>query len=203
MPGRRSLITVDYYEGILDGDGVEGMPDAPPEEEEIPTPEAGDNYVGVKINLPRGSGEATGRVIGRKRDRDDNPVGRANDNPILDTRIYEVEFDDGEVTELAANVIAETMWAQCDPDGNQYVLLKYLVDHRKNDNALSLSDQDCVDRNGRAYKRRSTAGWQICCEWKDGSTSWEKLSDLKESHPVDTAKYAQEHDLLHEPAFNW
>ena len=26
--------------------------------------------------------------------------------------------------------------------------------------------------------------------WKDSSTSWEKLSDLKESHPLETAEYA-------------
>ena len=46
-------------------------------------------------------------------------------------------------------------------------------------------------------------GWQICCEWKDGSTSWEKLSDLKESHPVQTAEYAVAQGIDHEPAFNW
>ena len=35
-----------------------------------------------------------------------------------------------------------------------------------------------------------TAGWQLCIQWKDGLTSWEKLSDMKESHPIETAKYA-------------
>jgi hypothetical protein len=29
--------------------------------------------------------------------------------------------------------------------------------------------------------KRNTIGWQICCQWKDGSTSWENLSALKES----------------------
>ena len=51
--------------------------------------------------------------------------------------------------------------------------------------------------------RRSTAGWQVCAQWKDGSSSWQKLSDFKESHPVETAEYAVAQGLEQEPAFNW
>ena len=51
--------------------------------------------------------------------------------------------------------------------------------------------------------RRSTAGWQLCVQWRDGSTSWEKLADLKESHPVPVAEYAHSQSLMREPAFNW
>ena len=32
---------------------------------------------------------------------------------------------------------------------------------------------------------------------------WEKLSDLKESHPVQTAEFAVAQGINHEPAFNW
>ena len=167
------------------------------------TPETGDNYLNAEISLPKGGIMARGRVAGRKRDADGNPVGRANDNPILDTRIYEVQFDDGDVTELTANMIAQSMYAQCDADGNQYMLLDQLVDHRKDDAAISLADQTVHRDNGRTYRRKTTAGWQICCQWVDGSTSWEKLSDLKESHPIETAEYAVTHGIDHEPAFNW
>ena len=52
---------------------------------EVPTPEADVNYVNTSIILPRGSKFSRGRVIGRKRDVDGNPTGRANTNPILDT----------------------------------------------------------------------------------------------------------------------
>jgi hypothetical protein len=40
--------------------------------------------------------------------------GRANANPMLDTRTYEIEFPDGRSDEYTANVIAENMYAQCD-----------------------------------------------------------------------------------------
>ena len=33
--------------------------------------------------------------------------------------------------------------------------------------------------------------------------SWENLSDLKESHPIETSEYAKIIDVDHEPAFNW
>ncbi len=77
-----------------------------------------------------------GCVTAQKRDADGNPKGRANFNPILDTREYTVTFDNGDVTDLTANLIAESMYAQCDPDGNQYVLLDSLIDHQHLDMVL-------------------------------------------------------------------
>jgi hypothetical protein len=71
-----------------------------------------------------------GPVTSRKRDKDGNPVGLANANPILDTHEYTFTFDDGDETMLNANLIAEAMYVQCNPNGNQYVLLDFLIDHR-------------------------------------------------------------------------
>ena len=101
---------------------------------------------------------------------------------IQSSRQYVVQFADGDETELNANMIAEAIYAQCDPDGNQYVLLDALVDHRHNDRAIKLADQTTVTADGKSYQQKSTAGWQIsCCQWKDGSTSWQDLRKLKES----------------------
>jgi hypothetical protein len=52
-------------------------------------------------------------------------------------------------------------------------------------------------------KHHNTYGWKICCQWKDGSTTWESLRDLKESHPLEMAEYAITQGIDHEPAFNW
>jgi hypothetical protein len=49
------------------------------------TPKIGDNYLSAEPMLPKGGVMVKGRVTARKCDRDGNPVGRANDNPILDT----------------------------------------------------------------------------------------------------------------------
>ncbi len=74
------------------------------------TPEIGDNYLSTELMLPKGGVMVKGRMTARKRDRDSNPVGRANDNPILDTRSYIANFDDGNQTEFTANMIAESLY---------------------------------------------------------------------------------------------
>ncbi len=52
------------------------------------TPEVGDNYLNAEISVPRGGTLSKGHVTAQKRDKDGNPVGLANANPILDTHEY-------------------------------------------------------------------------------------------------------------------
>jgi hypothetical protein len=108
------------------------------------TPEMGDNYLNAKISVPQGGTLAKGHVTSRKRDTDGNPVRLANANPILDTREYTFTFNNGDETILNANLIAEAMYAQCNPDGNHYVLLDSIIDHRQLDTALRHPDQKVV-----------------------------------------------------------
>lgn len=164
--------------------------------------DAVDMYLKAEVELPIGGEMLSGRVSTRKRDADGNLVGKANANPIMDTRMYVVEFPDGREAEYSANVIAENVLSMCDSEGNQYLLLKHIVDHRKEDTALSKEDSFVWVR-GRKYPKKSTKGWKLCIEWKDGTTSWEPLSTLKESNPVEVAEYAIAHDLVDEPAFSW
>ncbi len=59
------------------------------------------------------------KVVARKRDADGNSVGiLANSNPILDTRIYEVQFPDGHIESYTANITKENMYAQVDHECN-------------------------------------------------------------------------------------
>ena len=56
-------------------------------------------------------------VVAWSCDTSGNVMGRAHKNPTLDTRMYQVEFTGGKVTELTTNVIAESMYTQCNADG--------------------------------------------------------------------------------------
>jgi hypothetical protein len=76
----------------------------------------------------------------------------ANANPILDTREYVITFDDGDLTELSANLIVESMYAQCDPYGNQCVLLDSIIDHHRLDTATRLSDQTVICKSRQSFK---------------------------------------------------
>ncbi len=77
-----------------------------------------------------------------------------------------------------------------------------LIDIKCTNDALTL-DQQRITFNGTTCQHKSTKGWFIHCRWKDGSTSWEKLSDLKESHPVQVAEFAVQMGVALEPGFNW
>ena len=124
--------------------------------------------------LPRGQSLAQGRVLKCAHDNDDNVIGRSNKNPILDTRGYVVEFEYGEQEELAANTIAQSMYAQCDPERNQYVMFDLIVDFRRSTTVLCYADQKTLKADGGSFMHRTTAGWQMCIQWKDGSTSQKK-----------------------------
>ncbi len=96
-----------------------------------------------------------GRITSQKWDNDGNPIGLANANPILDTREYTFTFNDGDETALNANLIAEAMYAQCNPDGTQYVLLDSIIDHKRLDAAMRPSDQKVVRPDGRTHLKHS------------------------------------------------
>ena len=92
-------------------------------------PEVGDLYIGAEILLPRRNQMARGHAVARSQDTNGNVMGRSHTNPILDMRTYQVEFAGGEVTALTANVIAESMYSQCNAERNEYLLLDVLVDY--------------------------------------------------------------------------
>lgn len=46
-------------------------------------------------------------------------------------------------------------------------------------------------------------GWQLLCQWKDGSTNRVALKDMKESYPIQVADYARANQITDEPAGAW
>ena len=111
--------------------------------------------------LPLGDKFKTGRVTGRKRNADGKETGTANPNSILDSREYIIEFPDGAEAEYSANVIAENMYAQCDIDGHQHIILDAIVDYKKDANAIAMTDRYQIIK-GRQYLRKTTKGWHMC-----------------------------------------
>ena len=81
--------------------------------------EAFNKFLGICVEVPAQDAESVivGKVIGRKRDTDGQLMGRSNDNPILNTAIYNVETPDGVIHEYTANLLAEHLWHQVDDEG--------------------------------------------------------------------------------------
>ena len=138
------------------------------------------------------------------KDFDGNPVGIANANPILDTRQYLVEFLDEHEEAIHANLIAEYMYARVDEDSHRNLLLDKIVDHR-NDPNLTVDENDSYLSNNTGQKSRihTTEGCDLLVSWKDGSTDWVPLKELKESYPVEIAECSLQNNNSHHPAFVW
>jgi hypothetical protein len=98
------------------------------------------------------------RVVNRMRNKDGLSIGTANDNPIMDSRLYEVEFGDGHRTSLAANAIAENLFAQVDPEGNRHVLFSEIIDHRTNGKDIQKDDAFVVTKMGTRRRKETTIG---------------------------------------------
>ena len=75
-------------------------------------------------------------VTKRTVDEDGNPIGSGNNNLILDQRKYKIEFLDGIIQVVPANIIVENLLSQVDEKGHRQLLLTEIIDHRKDDTAI-------------------------------------------------------------------
>jgi hypothetical protein len=100
------------------------------------------------------------------RDAEGRPIGRANENPLLDTREYEVEFLDGQVESMSANLIAQHLFSQVDEEGHRYVLLDDITDFRENEAAVDKADAFIVMKNGVRRSVRQHKDGNSCANGK-------------------------------------
>jgi hypothetical protein len=160
-----------------------------------------DKYIGTTFLLDplRNENHVATRVkvVGRKTDLSGRPAGKSHANPLLDTAEYICKKEDGTLDTYHANMITENLWSQCDNDGNEFLAYKEILDHRKNDKALS--QDDVID----GKMKKTTAGWEILVSFSNGEKQWLPLRTVKESNPVELAEYAVNNKLNLEPAFIW
>ena len=167
------------------------------------TPEQYDEYIGTEVLLSAGSEQLQGIVKRRTHDLSGHPIGLRNSNPILDTRSYQVQLPDGSVDTYGANIIAESIMSGVDDEGNLFVLMDEIIDHRKNGDEISENDAWYTTKSGTKRRKPTTKGWELLISWKDGTSSWARLADMKESFPVEVADYAKDNQIIGEPAFAW
>ncbi len=107
----RDDATPDYipYSDDDQDPAMRDPPKLPPERDEVDV-STYDPYIRAEVLLLYQGRQLTAKVKNRKRNAMGALIGHSNANPILDTRLYEVELPDGssEAT-YSANVIAENM----------------------------------------------------------------------------------------------
>ena len=102
------------------------------------------------------------------------------DSPILDTRMYEVEYQDCHTSILKANIIADNIFAQVDEEGNCSVLLDDIVDVRTDGTQVLQQDAFVTTSSGTQHRVTTTKGCEVNLKWKDRSTTWNKLKDIED-----------------------
>ena len=168
-----------------------------------PYAETTDEHLGIQLNLPYKGEMKRGTIVRRKRNESGELIGRAHENPILDTRLYEVDFGAGTYQDYTTNLIMENLYAQVDDGGHQFSILKGIVDAKADETAVKKANGWITMPNQLRRRRITTRGWKLKVQWEDGSESWVPLRVLKESNPVETAEFAVAKGINKEPAFAW
>ena len=84
-----------------------------PEADNVFTPEImDDNYMNIEVALPGDTeGPDFASVTKPIKDANGLPIGTANENPRLDTIVYEVEYVDGHKSSLTVNAKGINMYS--------------------------------------------------------------------------------------------
>ena len=159
----------------------------------------------MELGLPRKDdyGLIYAIVNRRKLDDEGKAVGNMNNNPLLDTRAYEIEFSDDMTEFLTDNIIAKNLLAQFNEEGHRKIILDQIIDHRQDVNAIGKEDAFTKTSNVTKRRKMITAGWQLCIQWKYGSTNQVALKDTNNSYTVELADYAKRMEIDDDNMFAW
>lgn len=95
-----------------------------------------DTFVNMEVKLNKDKKELYGQVIGLCLNRNGNTIGRAHENPVLNTLMYKDKFTDGTSGVYAANIIAKNMWRSVNDEGCHEDLLHLILDHKFSKNVV-------------------------------------------------------------------
>ena len=176
--------------GLADVDDVEGA----------------DLYLNAKVRMEdTQEGKVNlATVVGRNRDSMTGTAkGEAHENPLLDTREYLLELSDGTTEVYLANQIAENLWAQCDTEGREFMVVDAIVGHKFGPDAMRKDKASGAANGPKPKTTKTTKGVEIQVEFSSGDTVWLPLVDVKDSNPIELAEYAVAQGIQDEPAFHW
>jgi hypothetical protein len=118
-----------------------------------------DKIINSVVALQLGESLYMGKVTQRALGPDGTRAGTYDDNPMLNSIVYEVEFPNGQVKEYAANVITENMLTQAGSDGYSTTILKATIDYQKDETvAVSKADQYIHISSRQKRLRKTTVG---------------------------------------------
>ena len=133
----------------------------------------------AEVLLPQGEEKRLAKVIKRSVDSDGKVIGNYNELPVLNTMLYDAKFPDGSIKPYSANLIANNILIQADSDGLHHQLLEGILDHSKDKQSIENKYKYFVSKRGRRSMRKTTVVWKFNIKWRDGTTMWVSLKDIK------------------------
>ena len=104
---------------------------------DTPDVEIDGKLINLTVPISRAGELIQGTVKRRKCDGDTGfLLGKANSNPLLDTRVYDVEMPDGTYAGYYANSLIESIYNSADDNNHTELFLDDIIDHQANDNAI-------------------------------------------------------------------
>ena len=164
-----------------------------------------DSYVNMELGLQIKDYDGLMHTIVKRRKLDDegNDVGNMNNNPLIDTRSYEVEFADVTTEVLTVTIIAKNLLAQFDEEDHLQMILNENIDLKQDVNDIGKEGVFTKTPNGMKRRKMTTSGWQLYIQWKDRSTDWVALKEVKKSYLVELEDYTKRTKIDDEPEFAW
>ena len=140
---------------------------------------AQDKILTVDLALQLDEKVVAGRVKRQSLGLEGKIVGRYDDNPIMNSMIYEVELPESQVKDYAENVIARNMLSQVYDKGYSATLVDSIVYYKRDNSAVENSDKYVITERGKLGLRKKTQCWKFLVSCKDVSETWIPLKDMK------------------------
>jgi hypothetical protein len=100
-----------------------------------------DTLINAEVLLPNEDSQAIAQIVQQATNENRRLIGTFHKNPLLNTLLYECEFDDGTTREYSANTIASNIFLELDADGFFSSLLYHIVDRKRSGEATTMADK--------------------------------------------------------------
>ena len=88
---------------------------------------------------------------------------------------------------MTPNAIASNLFAQVNQYGQNFVLFDAIIYSLTEGTQIKEGGTFIHMSNGNKRRIDTTKGWEVCIQWKYGSSTWNQFKDVKESFPLQLA----------------
>ena len=88
------------------------------------------------------------------------------------------------IGQYSANILAESIYNEVDEVGRKLQFMDEIIDLEETPDAVNEENAFVISPNGSKKHQITTNGWSFHVKWRDGTSLWVPLKDIKESYPI-------------------